>query len=283
MRGWSAPFSARKDGTPNEWLVTTLGIAASEAGEPAEAIHWLEQGVALARAENGADHPRTLEMRAYLCHGLNELGDYDRAAGECRDALARLQKIAPDDTALLSRLQLYLSDAAIALHHPDEARPLLEAALANGDEEIKLAAKASLSELSGKHGDATAAIADHREALAETIKVFAPFNPHHPNIIAEHHELGKALLEHGDAAAALTELTRADEDADPTEVSPLELAQIRYARAQAVIKAHGDPAQARSLASNALELYREHAPDTARFREERDAIAKWLATLPAPR
>lgn len=273
-------LAARKDGTPNEWLVTTLGIAASEAGEPAEAIHWLEQGVELARAENGADHPRTLEMRAYLCHGLAELGDYDRAAGECRDALARLQKIAPDDTVLISRLQLYLSDATTALHHPEESRPLLEAALANGDDEIKLAAKSSLSELSGKHDDASAAVAEHKEALAETIKVFAPFNPHHPNIVAEHHELGVALLEHGDAAAALAELKRADEDADPTELSPLELAQIRYARAQAVIKAHGDRAEARSLATNALGLYREHAPDTERFRNERDAIAKWLAALP---
>jgi len=273
-------LAARKDGTPNEWLVTTLGIAASEAGEPAEAIHWLEQGVELARAENGADHPRTLEMRAYLCHGLGELGDYDRAAGECRDALARLQKIAPDDAPLISRLQLYLSDATTALHHPEESRPLLEAALANGDDEIKLAAKTALSELAGKHDDAAAAVAEHKEALAETIKVFAPFNPHHPNIIAEHHELGVALLEHGDAAAALAELKRADEEADPTELSPLELAQIRYARAQAVIKAHGDPALARSLASNALGLYREHAPDTERFRNERDAIAKWLAALP---
>jgi tetratricopeptide (TPR) repeat protein len=69
-------LAARKDGVPNEWLVTTLGIAASEAGEQQEAIHWLEQGVELARAENGADHPRTLEMRAYLCHGLDELGEY---------------------------------------------------------------------------------------------------------------------------------------------------------------------------------------------------------------
>ena len=157
---------------------------------------------------------------------------------------------------------------------------LFEAVAATGDDEIKLAAKAGLSELSGKHDNTTTAIAEHREALAKTIKVFAQFNPHHPNIIAEHHELGKALLEHGDAAAALAELTRADEDADPTELSPLELAQIRFARAQAVVKAKGDPKLARSLADNALELYREHAPDTARFRDERGAIATWLSTLP---
>jgi tetratricopeptide (TPR) repeat protein len=270
----------RKDGIPNEWLVTTLGIAASEAGEPAEAIHWLERGVELARDENGADHPRTLEMRAYLCHGLNELGDFDRAAGECRDALARLQKIAPDDTALISRLQLYLADAATSLHHLDEARPLLEAAAANGDDEIKLAAKSQLSELGGKKSDAKkTAIAEHREALAETTKVFAPFNPHHPNILAERLELGKALLDHGDNAAALAELTKADEDADPTEMSPLSLAQIRFARAQAVMKATKERDKARQLAGSALELYRQHAPDTARFHEDRAAIETWLATL----
>jgi tetratricopeptide (TPR) repeat protein len=94
-------------GLPNEWLVTTLGIAASEAGAPAEAIRWLEQGVDLARSDNGVDHPRTLEMRAYLCNGLNELGDYKRAATECKDALERIQKVAPDDKLLIARLQLY--------------------------------------------------------------------------------------------------------------------------------------------------------------------------------
>jgi tetratricopeptide (TPR) repeat protein len=121
-------LAARKDGTPNEWLVTTLGIAASEAGEPAEAIKWLEQGVELARADNGADHPRTLEMRAYLARGLTELGDYDRAIAEGTDALTRLQKIAPDDKTLIARLQFYVADAHMRAKHVDAARPLLSAA-----------------------------------------------------------------------------------------------------------------------------------------------------------
>ncbi|MEO6777242.1 MAG: serine/threonine-protein kinase [Kofleriaceae bacterium] len=271
----------RKDGVPNEWLVTTLGIAASEAGDPAEAIHWLERGVELARDENGADHPRTLEMRGYLCHGLTELGDYDRAATECRDTLARLRKVAPDDTVLLARLELYLADAKIALGHTSEARPLLEAAAATDDDEIKLAAKSELSEIAGKKHEVAAAIAEHREALAEMIKVFGPFNPHHPNILAERYALGLALLEHGDDAAALVALTKADDDADPTEMSPLELAQIRFAHGQAVLKASHDPATARRLATSAVELYRDHAPDTARFRGERAAIETWLAALPA--
>jgi hypothetical protein len=275
-------LAARKDGIEaNEWLVTTLGIAASEAGEPAEAIHWLEQGVALARAENGADHPRTLEMRAYLCNGLNQLGEYDRAAGECRDALARLEKVAPDDKTLTTRIQLYLGESELALHHLEDARPLIDAAAASDDEDIKMSAQADQLELAGKHADPAAAVAEHRTALAETIKVFGPFNPHHPNIVAEHHELGKALLEAGDAKAALAELTIADTQADPTEISPLELAQIHFARAQALVKSHGDAALAKQLASDALTIYAQHAPDTARFRDERDAIQKWISAQPS--
>jgi tetratricopeptide (TPR) repeat protein len=144
---------------------------------------------------------------------------------------------------------------------------------------MKLAANASLSEIAGKKGDPAAAVAEHEEALAETLKVFSPFNPHHPNIIAEHHELGIALLDAGDAKAALAELTTADTEVDPTEISPLELAQIHFARAQALEKTHGDLTLARKLAQDALDLYTQHAPDTAKFRSERDAIQQWLSQL----
>ncbi len=270
---------AKRVGKPNEWLVTTLGIAATEAGAPGEAIHWLEQGVVLARAENGDDHPRTLEMRAYLCNGLNEIGDYARSATECRDALARLKRSAPDDALLEARIQLYLGDAEGELGRHDEAKRLLEAALANGDEEVKLSARTELSELAGTRGDAAASIAEQRAALAEAIKIYEPFNKRHPNITAMRHDLGVVLLKHGDAAAALAELAKADDDADVAEISPLELAQLRFAHSQALAKARpGARAEARKLATSALELY-AHAPDTKRFRAERAAIEAWIAKL----
>jgi predicted Ser/Thr protein kinase len=271
---------AKRTSKPSEWLVTTLGIAASEAGEPAESIHWLEQGVELARAENGADHPRTLEMRAYLCRGLYNLGDFARATTECRDSLTRLQKIAPDDHALIARLQWYLGDVEAELHHADVATPLLEAAAAGGDDETKMSARSTLSELGGKHGDARAAIAQHRESLAESVKTFSQYNPHHPNIIADRYELGAALLDHGDVAAASVELTRADVEADPAEMSPLELAQIRFARAKAMVKAKpSDRGEARRLAAEALEIYARHAPNTEKFAKERAAMEAWIAQL----
>jgi tetratricopeptide (TPR) repeat protein len=271
-------LAARKDGTPNEWLVTTLGIAASEAGEPAEAIKWLEQGVELARADNGADHPRTLEMRAYLCRGLTELGDYDRAIAEGTDALARLEKIAPDDKTLIARIQFYVADAHMRAKHVDVARPLLTAAEADGDDEIKLEARTMLSELAGGRGDTTAAIAEHRAALAELEKMFTPYNPHHTNIISERYELGVALLAHGDANAAAAELAKADGDVEMAEMNPLMIAQLRFARAQALARTKKpDIELARSLAHSALALYNRYAPDTQRYRDERTAIEGWLA------
>ncbi len=274
-------------GKLTEWLVTTLGIAAAEAGEPAEAIHWLEQGVALARAENGSDHPRTLEMRAYLCRGLTDLGDFVRAAAECGDALPRLIKSAPDDRLLIARLRWYLADAELGLHHPDRARPLLEAALAGGDDEIKSAARMLLATLAepsgdlGEHDPGAAVIAADREALADMIKQFGPYSPHHPNIIAARQELGAALLAHGDVAGAYAELTRADTEADPAEISLLQLAQIRFLRAKAQLRA--EPSQrmeARRLAADALEMFAHRAPSTATFQHQRAEMEAWLAGEP---
>lgn len=273
-------LAARKDGVPSEWLVTTLGIAATEAGEPAEAISWLEKGVELARADNGPDHPRTLEMRMYLCRGLEELGDYKRAADECRDALARLQKVAPDDKTLIARTQQYLADAEKDLGNNAVAKSLYESAALEGEDEVKLAARQQLAELAGEaKGDPKAAIAEHRAAVDELEKTFGQFNPRHPNIISAHFELGAVLLLSGDTKGALAELTKADNETDITETNLLQLAQLRFTRARAILAAKQDRGEARKLAESALALYKQYAPDTERFKKERAAIEKWLADL----
>lgn len=276
-------LAARTDGKPNEWLVTTLGIAATEAGEPDEAIAWLEKGVELARADNGGDHPRTLEMRAYLCRGLSELGDYTRAANECRDALTKLQRVAPDDRILIARMQYYLGDAEVRRKDLETARPLYEAAAKDGDDEVRLSSRAALGELDGiKSGDPKTAVAQHRANVAELEKTFLKFNPRHPNVIGAHVELGNALLEAGDAKSAVAELTRADTEADITEMNPLSLAQLRFARARALVAAKMERELAQKLAHAALALYKQHAPDTQRFREERAEIEKWLRGVESP-
>jgi predicted Ser/Thr protein kinase/tetratricopeptide (TPR) repeat protein len=277
--------AARRDraNLPSEWLWTTLGIAASEAGDFSGAIGWLERGVELSAKENGADHPRTLELRVYLCHGLNEEGDHVRAAKECGDAVVKLEKIAPDGKVLIARAKQYLGAAELELGHAARAKELLEGALADGDDEIQSDARSSLAALAGTHGDAAQSIAGRRATLAENVKMFEAFNSHHPNIIAARHELGVALLEAGKVSEAATELAKADAEVDITEVSPLELAQLRYARARAVAKLQPhDVALARTLAESARGLYARFAPDTDGFRATRQELAAWLAGLEAP-
>jgi tRNA A-37 threonylcarbamoyl transferase component Bud32/tetratricopeptide (TPR) repeat protein len=278
--------AARRDkaNLPSEWLMTTLGVAASEAGDFSGSIGWLERGVQMAASENGADHPRTLEMRAYLCHGLNELGDYARSAKECGDALEKLEKVAPDDKQLIARLEDYVGEAEAQQGHVDRARPLLEAAIADGDDEIKSDAHASLGDLAGARGDLEGSVAARRTALEEAVKQLEPFNPHHPNIIGTRHELGAALLAAGKPDEAAAELTKADAEVDVTEISPLELAQIRFARAKAVAAMHApDLALARRLAESARDLYTRNGPDTQRWRGMRDEVDAWLAGLEKPR
>jgi tetratricopeptide (TPR) repeat protein/predicted Ser/Thr protein kinase len=274
--------AARRDdaGMPSEWLVTTLGLSASEAGDLVDAIHWLERGVEMSRAENGADHPRTLEMRAYLCHGLNELGDYARSAKEAGEALETLQRVAPDDVALVDRLRLYLAEAESQLGNADHARELFELVAKSSNEELRIEAGAELASLAGQRGDTAAAVAQLEATLAATIEGFGPFDPHHPNIVASRHELANARLAAGDAKGAAADLATADAEVDPDEISPIELAELRFARARAVAALKPpDLALAEKLARDALALFRERAPDTERFTVRVQSIEKFLAEL----
>ncbi len=276
-------LAERRDqaGTPSEWLVTTLGIAAAEAGRPVEAITWLERGVELSRAENGADHPRTIEMRAHLCRGLEQAGEDARAAAECKDALARLAHIAPDDVALRTLLEAHQAQAEKDLGNMAEARALWTRVAAGPDAERALEARASLAALDGaRAGAATPALAERRASLAATIELYAPYAPGHPNIIAERHELGAELLAAGDAKAAAAELARADGDADPAEMNPLSLSRLRHARSRAIAASKGDRALALRLARDAKRLL-AGAPATAPFTAERAAVEAWIAELEA--
>jgi hypothetical protein len=273
-------LSARRDQAkrPSEWLMTTLGLAASEAGDLQGAIDWLERGVKLSRDINGADHPRTLEMRAYLCNGLDELGDYGRAESECQDALDKLEKVAPDDADLLARLQYYLAQTEVDMGKGDVAKPLLEQVAQSSSAELKTEAHDRLAELAGQKGDKAAAVKQLRDDLNSTIAQFADFNPKHPDIIAARRELADGELDAGQIQDAIAELAQADGDVDETESSPIEIAELRYDRARAVAKS--DPALARKLAQEASDLYAKSAPDTARFRDRRGEIDKLVASLP---
>ena len=72
LRCFETHAQKKHDEPLNEWELTMLGIAAGDAGQFAEAIDWLQRGVDFATKEFGPTHPRTIEMRAYLCKGLRD-------------------------------------------------------------------------------------------------------------------------------------------------------------------------------------------------------------------
>jgi hypothetical protein len=47
------------------------------------------------------------------------------------------------------------------------------------------------------------------------------------------------------------------------------------------VKTNTDASLAKKLAQDALDLYRQHAPDTEKYRNERDAIQTWLSAQPS--
>jgi tetratricopeptide (TPR) repeat protein len=261
-------------GELSEWQLTMLGIAASESGRPHEAIDWLKQGVSRAQREFGAGHPRTLEMRAYLCKGYLDLGDYQRAEDECAETIKRLAASAPDQTKLAARLDLYRGGALARLGQRDAARAaLLHAA---SDDDLKGEALTELAKLDGIEMDWMGAARHAQESLDGDLAIFPPS---HANVIIDRLLLGQALLRAGDAAGAVAALAPAIADVDVDEISPLITAELRFCHAQALWQAQ--PArrgEAVELARLAQRGYRDHAPDSAKYRDVRAEIDAWLSS-----
>ena len=128
---------------PNEWLVTTLGIAASEAGAARRSdplARARRRAVARRERRRPSAHARDARVPVQRPQRAGRL--QARARPSVSDALARLQKSAPDDKTAASRACSSTSRRPrSSSQHVDVARPLLEAAMAGGDEEVKLDAQ----------------------------------------------------------------------------------------------------------------------------------------------
>ena len=115
----------------NDWELTTIGLAAGDAGEIARGLDWLKRGYRYSLDENGPTHPRTTEMRVYLCKGLMDYGDLDAAIVECNAARDEIAKAKEDSTKeLMGKVDIYIGSALRLLHRYDEAKKELERAKA---------------------------------------------------------------------------------------------------------------------------------------------------------
>jgi tetratricopeptide (TPR) repeat protein/tRNA A-37 threonylcarbamoyl transferase component Bud32 len=254
-----------------EWELTTLGLAAADAGQVTEALDWLQRGVDYSVRENGYTHPRTLEMRAYLCKGYLDYGDLTRALGECRAAMKTARDVAPDDKYVISKIELYLGSTLRELKRYDEARPMLEDARAfikpEGEALVELAQIASAT------GNHTEALAILKKSLDEDEK---ELGAQHPNLIVDLLAFGEALLAKGDFVQAQKVLLRAHKLVQSADLSPYTTADVELAYARAAwVTNPAERAQATALGEKSLAIYKQ-APRTDRFLASQGRIERWL-------
>jgi tetratricopeptide (TPR) repeat protein/predicted Ser/Thr protein kinase len=251
-----------KSSPPSDWEYSLLGLAAGESGHVEEAVDWNRRGVDYSTRVAGPLHPRTLEMRAYLCKALGEAGKTAAARKECEETLATARRVAADNEYLVSRIELYLGIVLRQAKEWDEARKhLLEA-----KKGVKPVGEVltHLGEVELGAGHREAAIADFRAALAADEKEFPG---DHPNLIVDLLTLGEAEGKNG-----LPLLERAAKIVERPDVNPLDAGQVWFALAETL----GGGERAIALAEKAQNAYRD-APKSPKFDEERGKIDRWLA------
>ena len=258
-----------------EWELTTLGLAASDAGQVEEAIDYLRRGVEYSLQHNGASHPRTLEMRGYLCKGFLDYGDFNRALSECSATLRAIREVAPDNKYLVSKVELYLGATLRELKRYDEARRYLTDA--RKDLKPEGEALVELAQVETAVGDHQGALATFHKSLAEDEK---DLGPAHPNLVVDLLMLGEAQLDGKDVTGARATLERADRICEKADLSPYMIADVRFAFARTLWPATGgrppERERALELAKKAVAAYVSGAPKTTRFQSQLAEMERWL-------
>ena len=263
---------AKKSREPlNEWELTMLGVAAGDAGQFTEAIDWLEKGVEYAQKEFGATHPRTLEMRAYLCKGWRDLGEYGKALSECQSALRTVREVSPDNQYLVTRIQLYLGSTLREMkQYADAKKMLLEAQKGVKDEVLP-----ELAEIASATGDEKSALDYYKKSLDADGKELPPT---HPDLVAERTLYGETLMAMGQLEPARAQLELAYKGLND-DMSALQIADVSFDYARALwLTRPDDHGKALQLARTARRLYAESAPKTDRYQSMLTKIDKWLAS-----
>ncbi|HXU71221.1 MAG TPA: serine/threonine-protein kinase [Polyangia bacterium] len=265
---------AQKSRDPlNEWELTMLGIAAKDAGQYTEAIDWLRRGVDFSIKEFGATHPRTLEMRAYLCDGYLELGDYGQALSECQAALRTVREVAPDNAYLVARIELYLGSTLREMKRYAEAKKLLlESQKVNNPEgDVVLG---ELAQIASATGDAKSALSYYKKSLDEDSKNLPAV---HPNVVGDRQMYAETLLAMGQLEPARAQLEQAYKALND-DMNPLSVADVTFDYARALwLTRPAEHNKALQMARAARQIYVENAPKTERFQSSLAKIEKWLA------
>ena len=260
----------------DEWELTTLGLAASDVGLYTRGLEYTRRGQAYSLAENGAVHPRTLEMRGYVCKALFDLGDIDAALTECTDALKDAEGAGTDNGYVVGKIRMYWGACLRETGRFTEARAQLDLARPHAEvAEIE----AEIAQLETASGHAAQAVATLRKALEVVAK---DLPPGHANVVVSKLTLGEALLATNAVAEARLVLDGALATCTEADLNPLMVADVELAAAKARLR--GDATkkgEALDLARRAREAYEANAPHTKRYDAARARIDAWMAQAQA--
>jgi len=217
-----------------------LAIVHYQKGDYGKALEVGARAIELLERKGGPDHPDVAEALNNMVNFAASSGDFDAAERHQARALAIRERMLPPD-------------------HPDIAASLTQLGL-----------------LAAARPDSDAiALGRARSALERALRIWeTKFGPDHPDSAYALHGLGQVLARQGDREAAVESLERALRLRDKMPGDFASRAETRFALARVLRQLHRDPVRARTLATEALELYREGGE---MFAADVADIEAWLA------
>ncbi|MEZ4448337.1 MAG: serine/threonine-protein kinase [Nannocystaceae bacterium] len=257
--------------------LVTLGVIERQRGRFDEALAAYERALAIFRRDLGPRHPSVARALNNIGTALAEKHDRAGSAERIREALAIFEEVYgpehPDVAIFLGNLGAALDEDG----RQDEARPLFQRALAVGvanfgpDHPFLADVRVNLAYADLTTGDAASALVTVDEALA-TLRTRPPGRERaYAEVIR-----ARALHALGRGDEALAAVTVADELITALEVPSLR-STIRFLQARLLWDRGGDPAAARVLAVEALELYEAEGGEDRSIAE----VRRWLDEHPA--
>ncbi|MEL6442615.1 MAG: serine/threonine-protein kinase [Bacteroidota bacterium] len=154
--------------------LSTLGQILTDQGRPADAIAPIRDAERITRATYGDDSPETARLEATLAQALLDGGDAAAAVRLLESAL-RVKQALPDQPEVPAT-RLLLGDALVEVGDCDQARPHLQAGLAEADESLEatLRLHSALAACDGSEASRQAAQAVLAEAPAVLAARLAP-------------------------------------------------------------------------------------------------------------
>ncbi len=258
--------------------LNNMGNELLSIGRYDEALKDLRRALELAEKTAGGDHPETVPPLDTMGTVLVSMGKAEEAVQLLTRAKTTLEKAnrkdTPDYAAVLNdlgeaELARGRADSAAAHHH--EALAIVERVLGKDHQDYGMTLF-RVGEALFAVGKAKEALAQDLQALEIVDKAQGPDSPAAARILSG---IGRARLRIGPTASALEPLEHAVKIRETHHVDPKDLADARFALAQALWASGKEKDRARKLAKDARATF----DGPAWFKERLAAVDTWLADI----